>query len=329
MSCSSSCSGCSTCTPIVVKPSAPTQIVITTPSPAPSSSPIVIAPGQGGARGPAGPTGPQGPAGPTGPTGATGPQGAQGPRGYAGDTGAKGDTGAIGAQGPKGDTGDAGSQGVQGTKGDTGNAGPQGSTGAGYAGVTSTTSHDLVTNISKTFELTTTLGYHAFIVGQRVRAVYSTNVYVEGVITATSSTSMTVNVSLSVGASGSYSPWTFSATGQPGSTGTTGATGPRGLSGVVAQTSAPSDTTVVWVDTDDTASQIIPAGGTAGQSLVKTSNGDYQVGWATVSGGSGGTGTVGPQGPEGPAGASTYNIDGGTTTSEYGGAINLDFGGVT
>jgi hypothetical protein len=173
------------------------------------------------------------------------------------------------------------------------------------------------------------LGYHAFIVGQRVRAVYSTNVYVEGVITATSSTSMTVNVSLSVGASGSYSPWTFSATGQPGSTGTTGATGPRGLSGVVAQTSAPSDTTVVWVDTDDTASQIIPAGGTAGQSLVKTSNGDYQVGWATVSGGSGGTGTVGPQGPEGPAGASTYNIDGGTTTSEYGGAINLDFGGVT
>lgn len=68
--------------------------------------------------------------------------------------------------------------------------------------------------------------------------------------------------------------------GPTGNTGNTGNTGPRGLSGVIAQTGPPSDTTVVWIDTDD------------------------------------------------PTGVSSYNIDGGSPSTNYGGIVtNIDCGG--
>jgi hypothetical protein len=42
---------------------------------------------------------------------------------------------------------------------------------------------------------------------------------------------------------------------------------------------APTNTAVLWVDTDDPGDAVIPVGGTTGQSLVKLSNSDYDTGW--------------------------------------------------
>jgi len=104
--------------------------------------------------------------------------------------------------------------------------GSRGSTGAGYSDVTSTTSFAMATGPS-TFVLTTILGYHAYVVGQRVRISNTSSIYVEGTITAVSSTSMTVNVTLLNG-SGTYTSWTFGITGSPGATGPAGPAGPVG-----------------------------------------------------------------------------------------------------
>ena len=59
--------------------------------------------------------------------------------------------------------------------------------------------------------------------------------------------------------------------------------GPSGSSGAVLSSTAPSDTSVLWIDTDDTDDPLaIPAGGTAGQSLVKSTNSDYDTQWSDL-----------------------------------------------
>jgi hypothetical protein len=73
------------------------------------------------------------------------------------------------------------------------------------------------------------------------------------------------------------------ATGPTGPTGITGPTGPTGVSGVVYSTGAPSDTGVVWLDTDATG-PLVPVAGTTGQYLGKASSADYDVSWQTVPG---------------------------------------------
>lgn len=93
--------------------------------------------------------------------------------------------------------------------------GSTGPAGAGYSGVTSTTSNSISTG-SKTWSFATTT--HAFTVGQRVRVIVDVSNYVEGIITASSATGITVNVSNTVG-SGTYTSWTFGLTGIYGSTG--------------------------------------------------------------------------------------------------------------
>ena len=126
-------------------------------------------------------------------------------------------TGQGGAVGPAGPTGAAGATGPQGAQG------PQGPQGSGYSDVTSSTSFTIATG-SKVFALTTILGYHAYVIGQRVRISNTSSIYVEGTITAVSATSMTVNVTLLVG-SGTYTSWMFGITGSPGATGATGPVG--------------------------------------------------------------------------------------------------------
>jgi hypothetical protein len=71
------------------------------------------------------------------------------------------------------------------------------------------------------------------------------------------------------------------ATGPTGATGSTGPTGPTGVQGVVYSTGAPSDTGVVWLDTDATG-PLVPLAGTTGQYLGKASNADYDVSWQSV-----------------------------------------------
>ena len=57
--------------------------------------------------------------------------------------------------------------------------------------------------------------------------------------------------------------------------------GPTGPAGVTQSTSAPSDTTVLWIDTDEPGDAVIPTGGTTGQALVKASNSEYDTAWSS------------------------------------------------
>jgi hypothetical protein len=62
--------------------------------------------------------------------------------------------------------------------------------------------------------------------------------------------------------------------------------GTPGAAGIVTSATAPSDTSVLWADTTVTTNNaLIPAGGTTGQVLSKTSSSDYAASWSTPSGG--------------------------------------------
>lgn len=56
--------------------------------------------------------------------------------------------------------------------------------------------------------------------------------------------------------------------------------GQPGAPGMVTSSTAPANTSVLWMDTADANSQVaVPAGGTAGQVLAKTTGVDYATGW--------------------------------------------------
>ncbi len=57
--------------------------------------------------------------------------------------------------------------------------------------------------------------------------------------------------------------------------------GVQGPAGVAIQGTAPATTDVLWADTSDTGLVIVPAGGTTGQVLAKSSSADYATAWAT------------------------------------------------
>lgn len=104
--------------------------------------------------------------------------------------------------------------------GEPGAAGATGAAGAGYGG-TSTTSRAFTVG-SKTF---TTQAGLAYAVGARVRATLSTDTtkWMEGVVTAYSTTSLTILIDkIASGASGTYSSWIFNVAGEPGATGAPG-----------------------------------------------------------------------------------------------------------
>jgi len=68
--------------------------------------------------------------------------------------------------------------------------------------------------------------------------------------------------------------------GEIGLTGETGPTGDTGPAGVVKQPEPPDDISLLWIDTDDTSSgPVLPPGGVDGESLVKSSNVDYETTW--------------------------------------------------
>jgi hypothetical protein len=55
--------------------------------------------------------------------------------------------------------------------------------------------------------------------------------------------------------------------------------GPTGLPGVVIQDGQPTDSNVLWLDTDEESLAPVPAGGTTGQILAKTSADNYDTAW--------------------------------------------------
>jgi hypothetical protein len=58
-----------------------------------------------------------------------------------------------------------------------------------------------------------------------------------------------------------------------------GVAGPPGATGFVASDSEPEDTSVLWLDTDEEPDVPVPAGGSTGQLLAKTSSTDYSTAW--------------------------------------------------
>ena len=101
----------------------------------------------------------------------------------------------------------------------------QSQVGIGYYGQTSTTSTTIGTG-SKTFTVGIPATSTAFTIGTRVRFAYTTTPanFMEGVITAFATTSMTVLVDLT-GGSGTYATWAVSVAGNQGTGAVTSVTG--------------------------------------------------------------------------------------------------------
>jgi len=236
--------------------------------------------GPTGSTGATGPTGATGSAGSTGPTGSTGSAGPTGPTGATGNTGSAGPTGSTGSTGSTGPTGPTGATGAASTvAGPTGATGSAGATGIGYNGFASSTNVTIGTG-SKTFVTNLASTATAFTVGTYVRIAASaapTN-YMDGTITAFSSTTLTVSVVI-INGSGAFSSWNISVGGPLGPTGIAGPTGPTGNQGIQGTNG--------------------PTGPTGANSTVPGPTGPTGFG-PTGPTGFGPTGANGPTGPTGP-----------------------------
>ena len=191
--------------------------------------------------------GERGPQGPAGATGATGPAG---PAGADGAPGATGATGPQGPEGPKGDTGATGATGPAGPQGPIGETGPQGPEGpAGPKGDPGVAGAD---GVSPTARVEQT--------GDNQATIYVTD--------ANGTTSAVLN-----GEAGPQGP-----EGPVGPKGDTGAQGPEGQQGPIGDPGPKGD--------PGDPGPGVPAGGTAGQVLVKKSGIDYDTEWKDAGGGS-------------------------------------------
>jgi microcystin-dependent protein len=271
-----------------------------------------------GLQGPTGPTGAQGVTGPTGSTGAastvTGPTGAQG---VTGPTGLTGDTGPTGTQGVTGPTGATGPQGAFGGATfkynyltNTADTDP-GSTNLKFDSALATATYLYIDPIDlasadvsaylETIDDSTSAVKGHF----RVEAISDSAQFVYYSITGAhtfASTYYKVPVSYLTGSSPSWANGTdviitfvrtgdkgdTGVTGPTGATGPTGPTGPTGNTGSTGSTgitvtgpTAPTDTSVLWADTSETGTAVVPLGGTTGQVLAKSSSSNYATQWAT------------------------------------------------
>lgn len=78
------------------------------------------------------------------------------------------------------------------------------------------------------------------------------------------------------------SSWIPALLGAQGPTGPSGSNGPTGPSTLIVSATAPTDTSILWADTTDAGDASIPAGGTAGQALVKVDSTNYNTQWASI-----------------------------------------------
>jgi hypothetical protein len=133
---------------------------------------------------------------------------------------------------------------------------------------------------SKTFTTNLSASQTAFAIGQRVRVAYTVTPanYMEGLITAFSTTSLTVNVD-AVGGSGTFASWDIVVAGA------IGATGPTGPTGAASSVAGPTGPTGPTGAASSVAGPTGPTGPTGSASSV-----------------------AGPTGPTGSSGSSTYTL---------------------
>ena len=149
--------------------------------------------------------------------------------GFSGYSGFSGISGYSGS-GVSGWSGYSGYSGISGFSG-SGVSGYSGYSGLGYYGLTATGSNSLSLG-SKSFTTNLDASTTAFTVGQYIR-VFATSVpsqYMEGLITAFTGTSLTVNMTY-VSGGASFTNWTITASGVVGTSGYSGYSGISGYSG--------------------------------------------------------------------------------------------------
>jgi hypothetical protein len=64
-----------------------------------------------------------------------------------------------------------------------------------------------------------------------------------------------------------------------------GAPGPEGPAGIVISNTSPESTDVLWADTSEVGTAVLPIGGTTGQVLAKNSGANYDTEWVEPSDG--------------------------------------------
>lgn len=241
--------------------------------------------------------------------------------------------GATGAQGPSG--GYTGSTGYQGATGLSGQNGGVGATGAGFSPLSSTTSLT-ISAASKTFAVSTLSTDTNFIVGLYVRLYNTTSNYMEGIITAYSNYTMTVNFDTAAG-SGTYTSWTLVVTGSKGNIGATGASGLQGSSGATGASGyqGASGATGYIGGTGATGSGATGASGIQGligSTGYPGATGQGATGASGIQGSTGyqgSSGATGASGLQGATGAGATGASGATGPEGYQGATGLGIPGLT
>ena len=272
-----------------------------------------------GATGIAGTTGATGIAGTTGATGATGAVGSTGATGAIGATGDIGATGSIGYQGATGLTGATGSQGATGIQGSTG----QGSTGAtgltGTEGSTGATGLEGATGAQGSTGLPGATGTQGATGGIGFQGATG-----QGSTGATGATGA-AGVDGATGATG------LGSTGATGATGYIGTTGATGEQGIVAQSIAPADHNILWLDTSIPAVQGVGSTGSTGATGLTGATGPSggPIGATGSTGIRGATGATGATGNNGTNGATGATGPGATGATGITGATGVGAGSTT
>lgn len=249
-------------------------------------------------------------------------------------------------------------------KGDTGATGSTGSTGAAGENAQMTrasTSSVAIATGSKAFSYTASATNIGWAVGQRLRAVSAADAanFMEGAVTAVSSSAVTISVDL-IGGSGTYADWNIVVAGVRGSTGATGSTGAAGADADMTRTSTTSlsigtgsktanyssssnlgwlvGTRLRFVSASNTANYMEgPVTSVSSTSVTISSDNtggsgthtDWNIGIAGDKGATGSTGSTGSTGPAGDAAQVTrtsttsLTIGTGTKTFSYASASNL------
>jgi len=279
--------------------------------------------GSTGATGLTGTTGLAGATGASGVQGATGGIGFQGATGYEGATGATG-LGSSGATGDIGTTGATGATGYDGATGATGHIGSTGATGAtglgstgatGDIGVSGATGYDGATGATGHIGSTGATGAQGATGGIGFQGATG-----EGATGATGATGSAGSTG-ATGSTGLTGATGVGATGPDGSTGSTGATGDQGI---VAQSTAPSDTNILWLDTSISGIQGMGSTGATGATGIIGSTGATGLGATGATGITGATGATGIIGSTGATGLGATGLTGASGATGVGAGSTTD-----
>jgi len=220
--------------------------------------------------------------------------------------------GSTGATGPQGATG----VGIDGATGATGVAGATGDMGATGPAGTSVKIIGSVPTVGIDPQLTLNTAFPSAVDGDGVIDESTGNLWVlasgvwtdVGTIVGPEGSTGATGIQGATGDTGATGAGATGATGATGSTGpigSTGATGSTGDAGIIAQSTAPLDTTILWVDTSDSGAD--GATGATGATGLTGATGAQGVSGATGATGIGASGATGLTGATGPAGTPAGN----------------------